>query len=226
MKYFNKKTYTAETLKKDKRKLAFSLHPDRGGSQADFIAMNKEYEEILHKIESGGFTNDNSDNSDNSYNSSDNIYNSYSSYKSHSSYNSKEANNSQTEDSYKSEDSKEEKTQQYKQSDIPIDTTETISVYNPFIDVIFIASALLGLFQHVFIWVVFIVSFILLKRFHWVKKYSIIGLYSVVLLIKNVVSTNINILSINMVDNLLIVWFAVLIVYYLYWALNSAWMDK
>lgn len=199
--------------------MAFSLHPDRGGSEADFIAMNKEYEEILHKIESGGFTNDNSDN----------IYNSYSSYKSYSSYssyNSKEANNSQTEDSYKSEDSKEEKTQQYKQSDIPIDTTETISVYNPFIDVIFIASALLGLFQHVFIWVAFIVSFILLKRFHWVKKYSIIGLYSVVLLIKNIVSANINILSINMVDNLLIVWFAVLIVYYLYWALNSAWMDK
>lgn len=53
MKYFEN-VNDLKALKDQYRKLAKALHPDLGGNAADFIAMNKEYEQLLDTLEANG----------------------------------------------------------------------------------------------------------------------------------------------------------------------------
>ena len=57
MKYFKNFT-TIEELKKEYKKLAFELHPDRGGSQKEFVEMSAEYEKLLNDLNGGANTMD------------------------------------------------------------------------------------------------------------------------------------------------------------------------
>lgn len=54
--FFNidpKKSLTVEWLKKEWRRLALALHPDKGGSEANFKLALGEYEELLQKAHAG-----------------------------------------------------------------------------------------------------------------------------------------------------------------------------
>jgi len=52
MKYFDN-VNTIEELKKEYKKLAFKLHPDRGGNEEAFKQMANEYELLLNKLNKG-----------------------------------------------------------------------------------------------------------------------------------------------------------------------------
>lgn len=49
-KYFKNSSYTAVSLNKERKRLSFKYHPDMGGNESDFIAMNKEYEVLLKQL--------------------------------------------------------------------------------------------------------------------------------------------------------------------------------
>ncbi len=49
-KYFKNSSYTEVSLNKERKRLSFKYHPDTGGNESDFIAMNKEYEVLLKQI--------------------------------------------------------------------------------------------------------------------------------------------------------------------------------
>lgn len=49
MSYFEK-CYTMQQLKGEYRKLAFDLHPDRGGNHKEFTAMSNEYQKRFEEI--------------------------------------------------------------------------------------------------------------------------------------------------------------------------------
>jgi hypothetical protein len=48
--YFKNSSYTAQSLKKERKKLSFKYHPDSGGTDEEFVGMMKEYEDILNDI--------------------------------------------------------------------------------------------------------------------------------------------------------------------------------
>lgn len=50
MKYFNN-INDFEQAKQHYRKLAKQLHPDKGGSPAQFQELQKEYQEVLYKLQ-------------------------------------------------------------------------------------------------------------------------------------------------------------------------------
>jgi len=53
MRYFSvDRTTTAEILKAKYREYCKTMHPDRGGSHNDFIAMKKDYERALEMVNS------------------------------------------------------------------------------------------------------------------------------------------------------------------------------
>lgn len=49
-KYFKNSSYTKASLNSERKKLSLKYHPDRGGKESDFIAMNEEYEVVLQQI--------------------------------------------------------------------------------------------------------------------------------------------------------------------------------
>lgn len=49
-KYFRHSLYTEASLNKERKKLSFKYHPDTGGNESDFIAMNVEYEVLLKQV--------------------------------------------------------------------------------------------------------------------------------------------------------------------------------
>lgn len=218
MKYFNKPTYNAETLKKEMRKLAFTLHPDRGWNEAEFIAMNKEYEEIVKKIQNGEYNYHKSEEApskSHSYRTStNNNYRSYRDYK----------NNKQEE--VKKEENVESKTEsnQNKKEENKKIIENTVNVPNFIIDIIFIVTAIMGVTHHIFIGIAFLLVFFLINRVTSVKKYSIIVIYAWILSLKN--ESVIKMLSVNIIENMLITWFVFVIIFYLLWALNSASSDN
>lgn len=55
MKYFTNCT-TLEALKKEYRRLCMLHHPDRGGDTATMAAINDEYDEAFHRLQSGHAT--------------------------------------------------------------------------------------------------------------------------------------------------------------------------
>lgn len=55
MKYFTNCT-TLEALKKEYRRLCMVHHPDRGGDTATMAAINDEYDEAFHRLQSGHAT--------------------------------------------------------------------------------------------------------------------------------------------------------------------------
>lgn len=63
MKYF-RNVKTIEDLKKAYRKYAMELHPDHGGNEAEFVAMDDEYNKILDLMKKGKWTVSNEDDAD------------------------------------------------------------------------------------------------------------------------------------------------------------------
>ena len=55
-KYFKSSSYTETSLNKERKKLSFKHHPDKGGTEADFIAMNEEYETLLKQLKNNTYT--------------------------------------------------------------------------------------------------------------------------------------------------------------------------
>lgn len=55
MEYFTNCT-TLEALKKEYRRLCMLHHPDRGGDTATMAAINDEYDEAFHRLQSGHAT--------------------------------------------------------------------------------------------------------------------------------------------------------------------------
>lgn len=53
MRKFFEKVENIEDLKKQYKKLAMKLHPDRGGNEEEFKAMANEYTELFEKLQSG-----------------------------------------------------------------------------------------------------------------------------------------------------------------------------
>ncbi len=49
-KYFKNTSYSVGSLVKEYKKLAHKYHPDAGGTNEDFVAMTKEYENIIEEI--------------------------------------------------------------------------------------------------------------------------------------------------------------------------------
>lgn len=52
MKFF-KNIETLDAAKKEFRRWCMELHPDRGGNAADFVAMQKEYRNVLENLKAG-----------------------------------------------------------------------------------------------------------------------------------------------------------------------------
>lgn len=50
-KYFKNSSYTETSLNKERQKLRFKYHPDKGGKASEFIAMNEEYEVLLKQVQ-------------------------------------------------------------------------------------------------------------------------------------------------------------------------------
>lgn len=55
-KYFKNTSYTKNSLKREYRKLAQLYHPDKGGTEADFVAMSKEYEVLAEQLKNNTYT--------------------------------------------------------------------------------------------------------------------------------------------------------------------------
>lgn len=55
-KYFKSTSYTEGSLNKERKKLSFKYHPDKGGKESDFIAMSEEYEIILNQLKNKAYT--------------------------------------------------------------------------------------------------------------------------------------------------------------------------
>jgi curved DNA-binding protein CbpA len=55
-KYFKNSSYTETSLNKERKKLSFKYHPDKGGKESDFVAMNEEYEVILKHLKNNTYT--------------------------------------------------------------------------------------------------------------------------------------------------------------------------
>lgn len=55
-KYFKNTSYTKNSLKREYRKLAQLYHPDKGGTEADFVAMSNEYEVLSEQLKNNTYT--------------------------------------------------------------------------------------------------------------------------------------------------------------------------
>lgn len=55
-KYFKNTSYTRNSLKREYRKLAQLYHPDKGGTEADFVAMINEYEVLSEQLKNNTYT--------------------------------------------------------------------------------------------------------------------------------------------------------------------------